>query len=215
MPLIRGPISRLLPILFFIVAAFSASAQSGSAGAIHGTVTDPSGAVIPNATVHLTNPTSGLDRTATTDGPGQFAFANVPFNPYKISASASGFSPASQDFDLRSVVGTTLKLVLQVATANQTVTVEAQGDLIENDPTFHTDVDRDMFITVPMESASSGSAPWSRSPPPAFLPTPTVSFTAWAIMLRIPSRWMGSRSPTSRARSSPTSFRPIRFSPWK
>jgi hypothetical protein len=48
-----------------------------------------------------------------------------------------------------------LKLVLQVAAADTTVTVEAQGDLVENDPTFHTDVDRDLFIKVPMESESS------------------------------------------------------------
>jgi hypothetical protein len=46
--------------------------------------------------------------------------------------------------------------VLQVATASQTVTVEAEGDLVETDPTFHTDVDRDMFIKVPMDSESSG-----------------------------------------------------------
>jgi Carboxypeptidase regulatory-like domain/TonB-dependent Receptor Plug Domain len=155
MPFTRGPILRILPLLVLIFAAFGAPAQSGNAGAIHGTVTDPSGAVIPNATVHLTNPTSGLDRTATTDSLGQFVFSNIPFNPYQVAASAKGFASASQDFELRSVVGTNLKLVLQIAGASQTVTVEAQGDLIENDPTFHTDVDRDKFITVPLESASS------------------------------------------------------------
>ena len=53
------------------------------------------------------------------------------------------------------MVGTTLKLVLKIATADTTVTVEATGDLIENDPTFHTDVDRDLFVKVPMESESS------------------------------------------------------------
>src|SRR6202008_3736766 len=39
--------------------------------------------------------------------------------------------------------------------ASSTVTVEATGDLIETDPTFHTDVDRDLFIKVPLESQSS------------------------------------------------------------
>ncbi len=61
----------------------------------------------------------------------------------------------SQSFVLRSSVGQTLKLVLQIAAAHSTVTVEASGDLVETDPTFHTDVDRDMFIKVPMESQSS------------------------------------------------------------
>ena len=57
--------------------------------------------------------------------------------------------------EIRSSVGTSLKLVLQVSGGSQTVTVEAAGDLIEDDPTFHTDVDRDLFNKVPLESASS------------------------------------------------------------
>jgi hypothetical protein len=155
MPFNRSTIFRIFPILVLIFAALAASAQSGNAGAVHGLVTDPTGAVIPNATVHLTNAASGLDRTAASDGAGQFEFSNVPFNPYRITVTASGFARSSQNFEIRSVVGTNLKLVLQIAAADQTVTVEAAGDLVETDPTFHTDVDRDLFIKVPMESQSS------------------------------------------------------------
>ncbi|MGA2217134.1 MAG: TonB-dependent receptor [Terracidiphilus sp.] len=155
MPFSRGTILRTLPALMLLSAALSASAQGGNAGAIHGTVTDPSGAVIPGATVHLTNGSSGLDRSAISDSTGQFVFTNVPFNPYKITVAANGFAPASQNVELRSVVGTNLKLVLQIATSATTVTVESSGDLVENDPTFHTDVDRDLFIKVPMESVTS------------------------------------------------------------
>ena len=122
---------------------------------IRGTVTDPSGAVIPGATIHLTNPASGLDRTATSDDAGEFEFSNIAFNPYRIAVAANGFAPLSQSIQIRSVVGTTLKLVMQIATADSTVTVEASGDLVETDPTFHTDVDRDMFTKVPLDSQSS------------------------------------------------------------
>jgi hypothetical protein len=52
-------------------------------------------------------------------------------------------------------VGTNVKLALTVTGGSSTVTVEAKGDLVEDDPTFHTDVDRDLFIKVPLESASS------------------------------------------------------------
>jgi hypothetical protein len=155
MPFNRGTILRILPALVLLGAALSAPAQSGNAGAVRGTVTDPSGAVIPNATVHLTNETSGLDRTVSTDALGQFVFSNVPFNPYLITVSANGFAALSQNVLIRSVVGINLKVILQIAGASQTVTVEAQGDLVETDPTFHTDVDRDLFIKVPMESQSS------------------------------------------------------------
>ncbi|MEI9969913.1 MAG: carboxypeptidase-like regulatory domain-containing protein [Terracidiphilus sp.] len=119
----RGATTRLLPLIALILVALTASAQSGSAGAVRGTVTDPSGAVIPNATVHLTNGVSGFQRTATTDATGQFTISNVPFNPYKIDISATGFASVSQDVELRSSVGISLSLVLQIAGASQTVTV--------------------------------------------------------------------------------------------
>jgi hypothetical protein len=155
MPFHRGTIFRILPAIALVFAALSTPAQSGNAGAVRGTVTDPSGAVIPNATVHLTNEVSGLDRTASTDTLGQFDFSNVPFNTYRIGVSANGFAPLSRSFEIRSGVGINLKPVLQIATTATTVTVEASGDLIETDSTFHSDVDRDLFIKVPLESASS------------------------------------------------------------
>jgi hypothetical protein len=155
MPFKYGSLIRILSCAALFVASFAASAQSGNAGTVRGTVTDSSGAVIPGATVSLSNKASGLDRTVTSDDTGQFEIANVPFNNYQVKVSAAGFGSISQSLSLRSSVGTSLKLVLQVAVASSTVMVEASGDLVETDPTFHTDVDRDMFIKVPMESQSS------------------------------------------------------------
>jgi Carboxypeptidase regulatory-like domain len=144
-------------VVFFsaLICAPPAAAQSGAAATVRGTVTDQSGAVVPGATVQLTNSVSGLDRIATTDVTGQFSFTNVPFNPYQINVSAKGFGPLSQSIDLRSSVGADLKLILPVGGASSTVTVQASGDLIEDDSTFHTDLDRDLFQKVPLESQSS------------------------------------------------------------
>src|ERR1700677_1638736 len=155
MSLNRGAIFRILPILVLFFTAFSSSAQSGNAGTVRGTLTDPSGAVVPNASVHLVNDVSGFDRTETTDGQGQFVFSNVTFNPYRISVSVKGFAPLSQGVEIRSSVGTNVKLTLQVTGASSTVTVQASGDLVEDDPTFHTDVDRGLFQKLPLESQSS------------------------------------------------------------
>ena len=96
-------------------AAFAA--QNGNSAPVHGTVTDPTGAVIPGATVHLTNPVSGLDRTVTTDPTGAFEIPNVPFNKYTVDLSAPGFAPLRQSIDIHSVVATSLNLVLQIAAA--------------------------------------------------------------------------------------------------
>jgi len=156
MPFKRGLIFSILSAATaLLLGALVASAQTGNAGTVHGTVTDPSGAVIPGATIHLTNSVSGLDRTTTSDATGQFTISNVPFNPYRLDVSAHGFARMSRDIDIDSVLGTNLKLALPIAGTSQTVTVESAGDLVEDDPTFHTDVDRDLFIKVPLESQSS------------------------------------------------------------
>ena len=120
---------RILPLLALLFAALSASAQSGNAGTVRGTVTDPTGAVIPNATVHLTNAVSGFDRTTTTDATGQFSFPMFLSIPTRIDVTAKGFAPLSQNVEIRSSVGINLKLVLQIAGGSQTVTVESGGDL--------------------------------------------------------------------------------------
>jgi len=144
---------------FLVVACLCASpgivnAQSSS-GTISGTVVDPSGAVVAQATVEIHNPVSEYDRSTTTDSSGNFAFSNVPFNPYHLSVAAKGFAPYAQDVDVRSTVPLSVKISLAVAGTVSTVTVEGGGDLLENESTFHTDVDRALFDKLPLESASS------------------------------------------------------------
>ena len=129
--------------------------NAGSSTSISGTVTDPTGAVVVGATVTIHNPVSGLERTAMTDSSGNFSIDNIPFNPYHMTVTATGFAPHVQDVEVRSVVPLNLKISLQVASATSTVTVESAGDLIENDSTAHTDIDRQIFQTLPLESASS------------------------------------------------------------
>lgn len=67
----------------------------------------------------------------------------------------NGFTPLVQDVDVHSTVPINLNVALKVSTASSTVTVEGGEDLVENDPTFHTDVDRDLAQKLPLESQSS------------------------------------------------------------
>ncbi len=144
----------LLAVSFFTPLAVGQSI--GNSGSIEGSVTDPTGAVIPKATVEIRNPVSGFDRTVTTDSAGKFAFTNVPFNPYHLTVVATGFSSYVQDVEPRSSVPVNVPITLKVSASTEQVTVEAEaGDLIENDPTFHTDVDRNLFDKLPLESQSS------------------------------------------------------------
>jgi len=156
MPFHRGSIFRLFFLSLTLTLTVGAPAQGGNTGAVRGTVTDPSGAVLPGASVNLKNATSGLDRTAISDAQGQFIFANIPFSNYRITAAAQGFAAHTQTLEVRSSIGVSLSFALKVAAADSTVTVEASGDLLANDSTMHTDVDREQFNKIPLESESSG-----------------------------------------------------------
>jgi hypothetical protein len=141
------------------ILAFGLSVMAQSGGnstTVIGTVIDPSGAVVRDATVEIHNPVSGFDRTATTSSTGKFAIPNVPFNNYHLTVAASGFARYAQDIDVRSIVPVNVPVHLNVSTAEISLTVEASAeDLLEKTPTFHTDVARDLFQKLPLESQSS------------------------------------------------------------
>jgi hypothetical protein len=154
----RASLRRSVFLFFAIFLTFTAEhlpAQTGNSGTITGTVTDPQGAVVPGATVTINNPVSGYTRTSTTDAAGNYQFANVPLNPYHLTVQATGFAPAAQDVEVRSGVPVKVSSTLKLGESSTTVTVESGGDLVENDSTFHTDIDRSQFQKVPLESQSS------------------------------------------------------------
>jgi len=143
-------------VIFFLTVGLRAYAQSGgNSGTISGTVLDPTGAVVSGATVEVHNPVSHFDQSTTTDTSGSFSIPNVPFNPYHMTVTAAGFASAAQDVDVRSVVPVSVKINLQVSSSTTTVTVEAAGDLVENDSTFPSDIDRNSLIKMPLESGTS------------------------------------------------------------
>jgi hypothetical protein len=144
----------LLALLLQAVAHPLFAQSAGNSGTITGTVTDSSGAVIPGALVTIENPVSGLNRKAVADATGQFQFTNLPLNPYHLSVKKDGFTTLVQDVEVRSFVPVSLKLPLQVGTAATTVTVTG-SDLVEDDSSLHTDLDRGTFLKVPLESQSS------------------------------------------------------------
>ena len=143
--------------LFLSFLGLPAYAQSGSnSGSINGTVLDTSGAVVPNATVEIHNPVSHFERSTTTDKSGNFNLPNIPFNPYHMTVTATGFASNVQDVEIRSIVPVSLKVGMHVSGSTTSVTVTAESaDLLENDPTFHSDIDKNLFDKLPLESTTS------------------------------------------------------------
>jgi len=142
--------------LIIVLGGSLFAAGAGSAATVEGVVSDPTGAVVPGTTVEIQNPVSQFSRTATTDGEGKFSFTNVPPNNYHLSVTSPGFVNYAQDVDAHSSIPIALKISLQISSTAETVDVQSEaGDLLETDPTFHTDVDRQLFSKVPLESSSS------------------------------------------------------------
>ena len=149
-------VSILALSLSILFCATRSVSQTGNSGSIEGTIKDPSGASIANATVEVSNPVSGLKRSAVTGPDGNFRFTNLPFNPYHMVVTADGFESFTRDVDVRSTVPTTAPVTLKIGVAATSVTVEANGgDLVETESTFHTDVDQALIDKLPLESASS------------------------------------------------------------
>lgn len=149
--------TRLMLLVCLLIAAPRASrAQGANSGTVSGVVKDQSGAVVPGATVEIINPVSGYTRSTKSGAQGEFTFANVPLNPYHLTASASGFAVFTRDVDVRSAVSVSADVTLSIASTGTTVTVTTEGsDLIENTSVEHTDVDKGLFDKLPLESQSS------------------------------------------------------------
>src|SRR5713101_5867652 len=151
---IRRVIFAAIAICFSLGIPGLWAQSAGNGGTIYGTVTDATGAIVPNATVKIENPVSGYTRTTTSDSQGRYQFTNLPLNPYHLVVNVNGFAPHSLDFDVRSSVPITLKSTLTVS--GESTVIEVTGsNLLENDSTFHTDVDRGLFDKLPLESQSS------------------------------------------------------------
>ena len=83
-------------ILATVLIAVSAYGQTFR-GAINGTVSDPSGAVVAAASVKATNTATGVTLNTVTTSDGQFAFQDLPLGTYKIEVSAAGFRATAVD----------------------------------------------------------------------------------------------------------------------
>jgi carboxypeptidase family protein len=118
----------------FVLLAPSLLGQTASTGALSGTVTDQTGAVVPNAKVTASNRDTGQARTVTTRGDGSYQIPQLPPGSYRVKFEAGGF----QTVELPSVTITvtetgTLNQSLTVGSEAQQVTVEAEVEEVQTE----------------------------------------------------------------------------------
>lgn len=123
---------------------------------VQGVVKDPTGALVPNATITVTQPVTGYRQTTQTDAQGAFKLVNLPFNTYKVRAEAPGFRPAEESIDLETTIPLNLELSVSLEEATAAVTVTTGGAaMLEPDRTSSdTDINQSI-LERPLGAAPS------------------------------------------------------------
>src|SRR5690242_9374380 len=123
-------------LLMALILATIAGAQTFR-GAINGTVTDPSGAFVPGATVKATDKATGVVHTTVTTTEGQFAFQDLPLGAYVVSVTASGFSAVTVD-NVGVSAGSIYTLPVKMQIGKEATTVEVSAASVALDTTTQT-----------------------------------------------------------------------------
>jgi hypothetical protein len=135
-----------------MLAFLAALATAQSTSQLNGSVSDPSGASVPGATITLTGAATGLQRTTTSNGAGLYQFLDVPPGDYRLEATASGFARYAVS-DVKLVVKTpsTINVKFQVAGVAELVTVEGQAPLINRtDASLGNTIEENQIAELPI-----------------------------------------------------------------
>lgn len=161
---------RVLVVVFaaILVLALSGTAWSQTVqGVITGTITDPTGAVVPNATVTITNVGTNISQKTTSNGEGEYRFPLVPPGAYTIEVKAANFAEVrTSGIVVEASQTVPFNVKLQLAKASEIIEVTSQTPLVQtatSDLGMQVDsntiqnaalVDRDIFGTLPFMATS-------------------------------------------------------------
>ncbi len=149
---------KLLFLLFLFGGGLTASGQS-TLGSINGTVRDPSGAAVSNATVVLHRQQSNTDRTVTSDAAGDFTALNLDPGTYRLQATAPGFAPTAADnlrLDVRQQLRYDVNLSIEGATS-VTVNATDAGTIDTEDASISSALTPEAVLDLPANYRGAGS----------------------------------------------------------
>src|SRR5439155_7119700 len=111
--------------ILLVVVVIAGSAQTFR-GAINGTVTDPSGAVVSGATVRAVDNATGIVHVTQTTNNGQFAFQDLPLGSYKVTVTAGGFKLVAVD-NVAVTAGAIYTLPVKLSLGQETTSIEVSA----------------------------------------------------------------------------------------
>ena len=156
LPVISNFAARVLSAavfsLFLLFAAAPLFAQTGGEAGIQGTVTDPTGAAIPNATVTATNVATGVAISRKTSGDGLYTISPILPGTYSVHVVTSGFSDYTQNnLKADALVLTPLNIVMKVGEVGTQVTVDSAPPQLEStNATLGLTIENDTYSNLPL-----------------------------------------------------------------
>jgi len=148
---ISGGLLTLAALLFCTLPALAQQ----TLGSLNGTVLDPSGASVPDATITVTNTQIDLKRTTKSQSSGFFQIFNLPIGIYKVSVSREGFETTDQSgISVQEARATTVNIALKLGQASETVEVVGNPLLNATDTTNGYTLDTEQIDQAPLATGS-------------------------------------------------------------
>jgi hypothetical protein len=146
-------------LVIIVVAPFVAMAQLSGKGAITGTVTDKTGAVIPQALVAITNNATGITVTTKTTGAGDYNLSDLDPGVYNITITSTGFEKLiQQNVHVNALESQTYNPVLTVGATDVQITVSAEPPQLEtSNATLGATMEQDTYAALPLEMGAYNS----------------------------------------------------------
>lgn len=159
LPRIKAVTAVLQATVACFVLCFALNLHAQGFGTISGTVVDPSGAVVPGATVTATQAQTGRKTVAISGKSGNFVFPTLPPATYNITVTASGFKQYHQGaVRLEANQALTVPITLQVGSATQTVNVSAAPPQVNTtNGTLSQVISRSSILNLPLNGRNAAS----------------------------------------------------------
>ena len=143
--------------IFIAVSMLAVAADP--TGTITGTVTDPSGSAVPNAKLAVTSLTTGFSRNSITAADGGFVFPLMPVGRYSLTVEVSGFRRFEQrPVEVRADGSTSVPVTLQIGALSDTVTVEANAEMVETrSGTLASVVGQQKIVELPLNGRNAAA----------------------------------------------------------
>ncbi len=151
---------RYLCVLTALVVCSAAAFAQTATGTITGTISDPAGAVVPNAPLELKNSETGTVYQTVSSSTGNYTFSQLPASTYQLTVNVPGFKThVRQNLGVQAAQTIRIDVVLEVGTSTESVTVSAEASMLSTEnAAVSSNVTSDRMNALPILGVGAATA---------------------------------------------------------